>query len=59
MTEEQKQYGTCKRPEAKWTDRECPKCGHSFVAKDHFGLYCVFSNCNWKEQDEETRNFWV
>lgn len=36
-----------KWPDAQWTDKDCPKCGAPFVAKDVHGLYCCV--CDWGE----------
>ena len=57
--EDQKQYQTCVRPEAEWTDNECPKCLGYLVAKDKHGLYCCLSNCGWTDENEKTRPDWV
>ena len=43
---------TCMRPDAEWINGRCPECGHKFVAKDRFGLYCCNSACDWVKDND-------
>jgi len=45
-------FETWTRPDAEWEDAECPECGHKFVARDRFGLYCCNSECGWAEDKD-------
>ena len=38
--------------EAKWTFTDCPSCGHPFIAKDRFGVFCCIAGCGWHEGGE-------
>ena len=42
--------------EAKWVDMNCPICNAPFVARDKWGLFCCFADCEWQEPEESNWN---
>lgn len=40
-----------KEEPAEWTFTDCPSCGHPFIARDKWGLFCCMDGCEWSDYE--------